>query len=96
MWTQDHVKQFLLDKGLDNLQQVFEGMNGYLLHRIYDMCESNQQVMFSSLKEDVARSQLKKTLNLKDYVTFLEEIKVYVPFKTSERLNRTSTVCTLM
>ncbi|CAF3482140.1 unnamed protein product [Rotaria sp. Silwood1] len=96
MWTKDHVKSFLLDKELNILLPAFEGMNGRLLHKVYDMCQTSQQAMFSSLKEDVSRSQIITTLSLKDYLTFLEEIKVYVPYTTNDRLNPTSAICNLM
>jgi hypothetical protein len=96
MWTQEHVKSFLLDKELDSLLSAFEGMNGRLLHKAYSMCQANEQAMFSSLKEDVTRSSSTTTLSLKDYLTFLEEIKVYVPYKTGDSLNPTSAICNLM
>jgi len=96
LWTQEHVKSFLLDKELDVLLLAFEGMNGRLLHKAYSMCKANEQAMFSSLKEDVTRSQHTTTLSLKDYLTFLEEIKVYVPYKIGDPLNPTSAVCNLM
>ena len=95
MWTEDHVKSFLLDKELDALLPVLEGMNGKLLHQAYFMCQANQQGMFLSLKEDVNRSQ-HGTLSLKDYLTFLEEIKIYIPFTVTNPLNPISTVCNLM
>jgi hypothetical protein len=95
MWTEEHVKSFLLDKELDALLPVLEGMNGQLLHQTYSMCQANQQGMFLSLKEDVARSQ-SATLSLKDYLTFLKEIKVYVPYTVGNQLNPTSVVCNLM
>ncbi|CAF4295491.1 unnamed protein product [Rotaria socialis] len=96
MWTKDHVKSFLLDKELDMLIPTFEGMNGRLLHKVYNMCQTNEQAMFSSLKEDVARSQLATALSLKDYLIFLDEIKIYIPYKAGDQLNPTSAICNLM
>ncbi len=96
MWTQEHAKTFLLDKKLDVLLSAFEGMNGRLLHKAYGMCLANEQAMFASLKEDIARSQRTTTLSLKDYLTFLEEIKIYIPYKTGDSLNPTSVVCNVM
>jgi hypothetical protein len=95
-WTEEHVKSFLLDRKLDVLLGAFEGMNGRLLHRAYTMCQANQQAMFSSLKEDIAQSQHTVTLSLKNYLIFLEEIKVYIPYSLDNRLNPTSAVCNLM
>ena len=95
MWTEEHVKSFLLDKELDALLPVIEGMNGQLLHQVYAMCQANQQGMFLSLKDDVAKSQ-RSTLNLKDYLTFLKEIKTYIPYTVGNQLNPTSVVCNLM
>jgi hypothetical protein len=96
MWTEEHVKSFLLDKELNGLLSAFKGMDGRLLHQAYDMCQSNRQAMFSSLKEDVTRSQHITTLTLKDYLTFLNEIKAYIPYKTDDPSNPTSAVCNLM
>jgi hypothetical protein len=96
IWTKDHVKSFLLDKELDALLFAFEGMNGRLLHNVYTMCQANQPAMFSSLKEDVTRSQHNATLSLKDYLTFLEEIKIYIPYTANNQLNPASVVCNLM
>ncbi|CAF4663442.1 unnamed protein product [Rotaria sp. Silwood1] len=95
MWTEDHVKSFLLDKELDALLPVLDGMNGKLLHQAYLMCQANQQGMFLSLKDDINRSQ-RGTLSLKDYLTFLEDIKIYIPFTANSPLNPTSTICNLM
>ncbi|CAF1241696.1 unnamed protein product [Rotaria sordida] len=95
MWTEDHVKSFLLDKELDAFLPILEGMNGKLLHQAYSMCQTNQQGMFLSLKEDVNRSQ-HAILSLKDYLTFLEEIKIYIPFTANNSLNPISTVCNLI
>jgi hypothetical protein len=95
MWTQEHVKSFLLDKELDALLPVMEGMDGQLLHQAYSMCQANQQGMFLSLKEDVARSQ-RAPLSLKDYLAFLRDIKAYIPYTAGNQLNPTSAVCNLM
>jgi hypothetical protein len=95
MWTKEHVKSFLLDKELDVLLPALEGMNGKLLHQVYTMCQANQQAMFSSLKEEAAKSQ-RATLSLKDYLTFLEAIKTYVPYTIGDQSNPTSVVCNLM
>jgi len=48
-----------------------------------------------TFKEDINRSG-RGTLTLKDYLTFLKEIKIYVPFTTTNQLNSVSTtVCSL-
>ena len=70
-------------------------MNGQLLHQVYSMCQANQQGMFLSFKDDVARSG-QANLTLKDYLTFLKEIKVYIPYTVGTQLNPTSTICNLM
>jgi len=89
------VKSFLFDKQLDALLPVVEGMNGQLIHQTYAMCLNNQQGMYLSFKEDINRSG-RGTLTLKDYLTFLKEIKIYVPFTTTNQLNSVSTtVCSL-
>ncbi|CAF1609717.1 unnamed protein product [Adineta ricciae] len=98
-WTEEHVKSFLVAKKIPSLLGAFQGMNGRLLHRLYDMCQSNQQAMFVSLKEDVAQSSnASSLLTLKDYLIFLEEIKAYIPYKSGAgtQINPTSAVCSLM
>lgn len=95
-WTEEHVKSFLLDKELNVLILPFEGMNGRLLHQAYQMCQTNQQAMFSALREEVEKSQQGTVLKLKDYLTFLEGIRIYIPLKPTDSLNPTSAVCNLM
>lgn len=95
-WTEEHVRAFLIGKKLHALLGAFEGMNGRLLHRAYHMCLSNQQAMFSSLKEDAAQSPYKTAVSLKDYLLFMEEIKAYVPHVAGAPTNPASAVCSLM
>ncbi|CAF4265132.1 unnamed protein product, partial [Adineta steineri] len=94
-WTEQHVKSFLLDKDLDILLPVLDGMDGQLLHQTYSICQANQQAMFLSFKEDIVKSQ-QTTLTLKEYLTFLKEIKVYIPYTIGNQLNSPSAVCNLM
>lgn len=89
------MKSFLLDKQLDALLPVIEGMDGTLVHQTYSMCLTNQQGMFSLLKEDVSRSG-RSTLSLKDYLIFLREIKVYIPYKAERRMNSTLPICSIL
>jgi hypothetical protein len=70
-------------------------MNGQLLRQVYSMCQKNQHGMFLSLKEDVAKSH-HATLSLKDYLIFLKEIKIYIPYTVDNHLNPTSAVCSIM
>jgi hypothetical protein len=87
------VKSFLVDKDLDALVPALEGMNGQLIHRAYKMCQANEQGMFLSLKEDVARSH-QTSLTLKDYLIFLDSIKIYIPYSPADR-SSTSAICSL-
>lgn len=95
MWTEEHVKSFLLDKELDMLLPVVDGMNGQLLHQVYSMCQVDQKGMYLSMKEDIAKSQ-HETLSLKGYLTFLKDIKPYIPYSADNRLKPTSAICNLM
>lgn len=95
MWNEEHVKSFLLDKDLDVLLSVFDGMNGQLVHQAYKMCQTNQQGMFLSMKDDISKST-HGTLSLKDYLTFLKEIKAYIPYTIENPLSPTSAICGLM
>ena len=89
------MKSFLLDKQLDVLVPAMKGMSGQLLHQLYTMHQTNQQVMFLSLRDDVAKSG-HENLTLKDYLTFLREIKVYIPHTNDSQPNSPSVICDLM
>ena len=68
-------------------------MNGQLIHRAYKMCQANEQGMFLSLEKQVDRSQ-QGALTLKDYLIFLDSIKVYIPYSAGDQ-SSTSVVCCL-
>jgi hypothetical protein len=59
------------------------------------MCLANESGMFLSLKDEVAHSD-QALLSMKDYVTFLEAIKRYVPYSIASPSNQSSAVCNLM
>lgn len=94
-WTQDHVKWFLLSKNLDSLLPVFVNMNGLMIHEIYIMCKKDRNLMFQTMKDEVANDGQQKPLTLSTYLCFLDEIQKYIPHKPGEN-SPSSVVCTLM
>lgn len=86
------MKSFLLDKDLDALLPALEGMNGQLIHRAFKMCQANEQGMFLSLEKQIAQSH-RVTLTLKDYLTFLDAIKIYIPCSDNDQSSVSALCC---
>ncbi len=53
-------------------------MDGHRLLQLYEMCMINRESMFQALKTEVTEVH-HKLLPINDYLTFLHEIKKYVP-----------------
>ncbi len=75
-------------------------MDGHRLLQVYEMCMMNRESMFQSLKAELAEGH-HQLLPIEDYVTFLHEVKKYVPL-TSARFKMTqsdpvsTTICSVM
>jgi hypothetical protein len=55
-------------------------MNGYLLHELYQMCLSNRESMFHTLKTELLTlNSTYQPLTLLTYLRFLNEIQKYIP-----------------
>lgn len=54
-------------------------MNGYLLHELYQMCLSNRESMFHTLKTELLTlNSTYQPLTLLTYLRFLNEIQKYI------------------
>lgn len=100
-WTHDHVKSFFISIGLQNTLLILcMRMDGHRLLHLYEMCMINRESMFQSLKVELAEEHY-KLLPIADYVTFLDEIKKYVPLthirlRTAQSDVAPSTICSVM
>jgi hypothetical protein len=55
-------------------------MNGNLLHELYQMCLSNRESMFHTLKTEISTlNSTNQPLTLLVYLRFLNEIQKYIP-----------------
>jgi hypothetical protein len=102
-WTNEHVKSFFISIGLKNtLFIICMKLDGHRLLQLYEMCMINRESMFQTLKSEL-NEQHHKSLPIADYLTFLHEIKKYVPLhtvsvKTTTTLSdpTSSVVCSVM
>ena len=79
-WTHDHVKLFLLRMGLSNtILPLCTRLDGHCLLQLYEMCLINRESMYQSLKFEL-NERHRTLLPIADYLTFLHEIKLYLPF----------------
>ena len=100
-WTHDHVRLFLVQRKLDEtILSLCQRMDGHRLLNLYEMCLMNRESMYQSLKYELnSRHQI--LLPVGDYLTFLHEIRQYVPL-TSSNVAKTqpspspSTFCNLL
>ena len=78
-WTSDHVQSFFTSIGLQHtLLNLCTRMDGYRLLQLFEMCMSNRESMYQSLKAELSAAH-HGLLSIGDYLTFLHEIKKYVP-----------------
>ncbi|CAF4652522.1 unnamed protein product, partial [Rotaria socialis] len=99
-WTNNHVQSFFLTNELDNTMLLLcLRLDGCCLLQLYEMCMMNRESMYQSLKAELADVH-HTTLPISDYLTFLHQIKRYVPLtpvvtKTNQSPFPPSTVCNL-
>ena len=78
-WTNEHVKSFFHRIGLSyTFLPLCTNMNGYQLVEFYEICLINRESMFQSLKFEMNEKH-HVLLPIADYITFLHEMKSYVP-----------------
>ncbi|UJR19284.1 hypothetical protein I4U23_022413 [Adineta vaga] len=90
-WTNEHVKSFFISIGLRNtLFIICMKLNGHRLLQLYEMCMMNRESMFQTLKSEL-NEQHHTSFPIADYLTFLDEIKKYVPLHTIRVQTATTT-----
>ncbi|CAM4986089.1 unnamed protein product, partial [Rotaria socialis] len=78
-WTHDHVKLFLLRMKLGTtILPLCTRLDGDRLLQLYEMCLSNRESMYQSLKFEL-NERYHTLLPIADYITFLHNIKAYIP-----------------
>ncbi len=88
-WTCDHVKSFFLRMRLENTMLLLcTHMDGHHLLQLYEICLINRESMYQSLKFELNEKH-HTLLPIADYITFLLEIKFFIPFN-SEQSSRLS------
>ncbi|CAF1224002.1 unnamed protein product [Adineta steineri] len=82
-WNCDDVKLFFMKIKLDKtILLLCTHMDGHRLLELYEMCLINRESMYQSLKFEL--NEIYHTLLLiSDYLTFLHEIKFYVPLTST-------------
>jgi len=102
-WTNQHVNSFFISIGLKNtLLIICMKLNGHRLLQLYQMCIINRESMFQTLKNEL-NEQYHTSFPIADYLTFLDEIKKYIPLntrgvqpKTTQSDPISSVVCSVM
>ncbi len=78
-WTNDHVKSFLFQIKLNNtILPLCSNMTGEHLIQLYQICQINRESMFQSLKFELNQRH-QTLLTIEDYISFLIQIKQYIP-----------------
>ncbi|CAF1620348.1 unnamed protein product [Adineta ricciae] len=79
-WTHEHVKSFFQQIKLEHsILHLCTYMDGHRLLHLYEMCLLNRESMYQSLKFEL-NERYRIFLSVTDYISFLDEIKFYVPF----------------
>ncbi|CAF0818295.1 unnamed protein product [Rotaria sordida] len=100
-WTHDHVKLFFLRMELsDTILPLCTRVDGHRLLRLYEMCLINPESMYQSLKFELGERH-HTLLPIADYLTFLHEVKLYVPststnVTTARSSSLDSSICNAM
>ncbi|CAF3897098.1 unnamed protein product [Rotaria sordida] len=100
-WTHDHVKLFFLRMELsDTILPLCTRVDGHRLLRLYEMCLINPESMYQSLKFELGERH-HILLPIADYLTFLHEVKLYVPststnVATARSSSLDSSICNAM
>ncbi|CAF1274316.1 unnamed protein product [Adineta ricciae] len=79
-WTCDHVKLFFQRNGLSNtFLLLFPHIDGHRLLQLYEMCLSNRESMYQSLKFEL-NERYHTLLPIADYLSFLHEMKAMTDY----------------
>jgi hypothetical protein len=94
-WTSVNVRDFLLDKHLDQMIPVCQQMDGQRLVELYKLCRMNSPVMLQTMRSETMESH-SHILSTNNYLTFLHELKKLIPENNLESNSSRSQLCTLL
>ena len=88
-WTPIDVRDFLVDKRLDQMIPICQLMNGERLIELYKLCCINSPLMLQTLRSE-AKELYSTSLSTNTYLIFLIEMKKRLPKQKS--FNSTSPI----
>jgi hypothetical protein len=100
-WTVDDVQQFFIKQHLESFLPICARMNGKRLVGLYQMCTTNSPVMFQSLNNQLAVTNIEEKrylIEISEYLQFLEDLKPFVPVshEKKEVIAHQSSVCAIL
>ncbi len=93
-WTPVNVRDFLLDKQLNQMMPVCQHMDGQKLVELYKLCRTNSPVMLQTIRSEMIESD-STPLSINVYLTFLQEMKNIIPEHNTGSNSSQSQLCTL-
>lgn len=82
-WTSDDVQRFLMELKLgETVLPLCRNVDGPRLKDFHEMCMINRESMYQSLKHEL-HCQHKTLLPVSDYLTFIHEIRRFLPVKNT-------------
>ena len=94
-WTPANVRDFLLDKQLNQMMPVCQQMDGQKLVELYKLCRSNSPIMLQIIRSETIESRC-TPLSINVYLTFLYEMKNLIPEDNTESSSSQSQLCILV
>lgn len=94
-WTSVNVRDFLLDKQLDQMIPICQQMDGQNLIELYKLCHTNSPIMLQMIRSETLESH-SKSLSINTYLTFLREMKNLIPEDNIENKSSRLKICTLV
>ena len=94
-WTPANVRDFLLDKQLDQMIPICQFMDGERLIDLYKLCCNNSPLMLQTLRSETKELHA-ASLSTNTYLMFLNEMKKLLPKHGSSNSTSQSQLCTLI
>ena len=96
-WNPTNVKDFLMEKQLDEMIPLCEQMDGKRLVELYRLCRSNSALMLQTLRLETKDLHV-TPLSINTYLKFLHEMTRYQPESepNNKPMTAQSSACTLI
>ncbi|CAF4267984.1 unnamed protein product [Rotaria sp. Silwood2] len=94
-WTPANVRDFLLDKQLNQMVPICQFMDGKILIDLYKLCCNNSPLMLQTLRSETKELHA-ASLSTNTYLMFLNEMKQLLPKDGSSNSTSQSQLCTLI